>query len=298
MIIYTKKIIIIFSSALPQKSNIATVSSTSRLPAGAASPLGRGKRAGTTRSKSNLRSTHDRRQSHRQPIDNTTTLATTTANNIPRRRSKRRSRTLLHVMMMRPHGQSAHVHGNWHHYSSAARWLTRATRSGLMSTGSAARGQSRLNPLPLGATILKPNLHLHLRQLQGMCDVRALRQTQVLLGVKLTLELQQLLGREGRSTSSRFAAAAAGAALLTRRATLVLALAARHSRNVWNNKFMMFIIIIIIFVFVYCFERWVALVRTALEKVVEKKWETLCGRAESEAIMVNVTDVKTKKRDC
>lgn len=73
------------------------------------------------------------------------------------------------------------------------------------STGTdTTAAQASLHPLPLGATILEPDLHLDLRQLQSVSDVRPLRETEVLLRVELALQLQQLLRSKGRTSASRF----------------------------------------------------------------------------------------------
>lgn len=78
----------------------------------------------------------------------------------------------------------------------------------------AASGETRFDALPLGPAVLEPDLHLDLGELQGVRDLRPLRQGQVLLGMELLLELEQLLAREGgASTTSLLAAARASLAL-------------------------------------------------------------------------------------
>lgn len=56
-----------------------------------------------------------------------------------------------------------------------------------------------LQTLRLGASILKPDLHLCLREVQRRRELGPLGDTQVLPLSELLLESQQLLGREGRS---------------------------------------------------------------------------------------------------
>lgn len=51
----------------------------------------------------------------------------------------------------------------------------------------------------------------HLGQIQGLGDVRALAEGEVLLGLELPLEFHQLLRREGRAPPSGLAADAAHA---------------------------------------------------------------------------------------
>ena len=59
---------------------------------------------------------------------------------------------------------------------------------------------ARLDALPLGAPILKPDLHLPFRQAEIHGDLRSFGEREVLLGVELVLERDQLLAREGGSS--------------------------------------------------------------------------------------------------
>lgn len=76
------------------------------------------------------------------------------------------------------------------------------TSNARLTSPSASVDYSGLDPLPLGASVLKPDLDLDLTKSQLMSDLRSLRQRQILLAVELLLQLQQLFAREGRSTAS------------------------------------------------------------------------------------------------
>ena len=75
--------------------------------------------------------------------------------------------------------------------------------------------QPGLDPLPLGPAVLEPDLHLHLGQPQGVGDLRALGQREVLFAVELLLQLQQLFTGEGRATSPGFASSSQSIAVST-----------------------------------------------------------------------------------
>ena len=67
--------------------------------------------------------------------------------------------------------------------------------------------------------------HLYFGQLQALCDVRPLRQRQVLLTVELLLQFQELFGGEGGASAAALAAPlpAPGAVLAPARTlTLIL----------------------------------------------------------------------------
>lgn len=71
-----------------------------------------------------------------------------------------------------------------------------------LTSPSAGVDYSGLDPLPLGASILEPDLDLDLAEFQLMSDLRSLRQRQILFAVELLLQFQQLFAREGRSSAS------------------------------------------------------------------------------------------------
>lgn len=85
--------------------------------------------------------------------------------------------------------------------------------------------QARILLLPFGPSILEPDLHLGLGQLQLEREVQPLAHGQVSRSLELVLQPNQLLVREGRSRSSGFTAgvaAASAAPATTARAVLTV----------------------------------------------------------------------------
>lgn len=58
-------------------------------------------------------------------------------------------------------------------------------------------GIASLDAFPLGPAVLEPDFHLHLAEFEGVGDLRALGQREVLFAVELLLQLEQLLTGEG-----------------------------------------------------------------------------------------------------
>lgn len=108
------------------------------------------------------------------------------SNNLPDRIMKSSRR------MLTSDTNSVHVNGNRNYDST----LT------FRATASTARTQSRLNTLPFRSSILEPNLHLHLAQLQLMSNLRSLTEGKVLFRVELLFEFQQLFRCECRSPAA------------------------------------------------------------------------------------------------
>jgi len=77
------------------------------------------------------------------------------------------------------------------------------------AAAAAALHHPGLDALPLGSPVLKPDLDLDLAETQLTRDHRALGQRQVLLAVKLLLQLEQLIAGERRTSSPMSPAAAA-----------------------------------------------------------------------------------------
>lgn len=65
-----------------------------------------------------------------------------------------------------------------------------------LATASTPGAETRFDTFPLGASILEPDLHLDLTQLQLVGDLRPLAEGQVFLRVELLLEFKELLGGE------------------------------------------------------------------------------------------------------
>ena len=105
---------------------------------------------------------------------------------------------LLHLLVLTPYCEAAHVHRDGNDYFGVPGRLP-----GFVVD------VSGFDPFPLGAPVLEPDLHLHLAQLERMRDLRALGERQVLLAVELLLQLQQLLAGERRPPPPVLPAAAA-----------------------------------------------------------------------------------------
>lgn len=58
-------------------------------------------------------------------------------------------------------------------------------------------GIAGLHAFPLGPAVLEPDFYLHLAEFEGVGDLRALGQREVLFAVELLLQLQELLAGEG-----------------------------------------------------------------------------------------------------
>lgn len=112
---------------------------------------------------------------------------------------------LLHLLVLAADREAAHVHRDRDHDLGVPGRLP-----GLVVD------VAGLDPLPLGAPVLEPDLHLHLAQLERVRDVRALRERQVLLAEELLLQLQQLLAGESRPSPAALPRRAAGRQRLLR----------------------------------------------------------------------------------
>lgn len=119
---------------------------------------------------------------------------------------------LFHLLVLTPDGEAAHMHRDRNHYLGVA-----ARLPGLVVD------VPGLDPFPLGAPVLEPDLHLNLAQLERMRDLGALGQRQVLLAVELLLQLQQLLAGERGAPPPVLAAASAHRAAAARRAATAAA---------------------------------------------------------------------------
>lgn len=89
--------------------------------------------------------------------------------------------------MLTPYCEAADVHRNGDHYFGVPGRLAGFV---VDITG--------LDAFPLRSAVLEPNFDLYLAQLQRVRDLRAFRQRQVFLTVKLLLQFQKLLAGEGR----------------------------------------------------------------------------------------------------
>ena len=81
---------------------------------------------------------------------------------------------LLHLLVLAPHGKPVDVHGYGDHDLGVSHGLPRA-----------AAHVPSFDALPLGPPVLKPDLDLHLAELEGVRDLGALGQREVLLAVEL-----------------------------------------------------------------------------------------------------------------
>lgn len=86
---------------------------------------------------------------------------------------------LLYLLMLTPHSEPVDVHRDGDHNFGISHRFSRPVVD-----------VARFDPFPLGPTVLKPDLHLHLAQFECVCDLGAFSQRKVFFTVKLLFEFE------------------------------------------------------------------------------------------------------------